>query len=277
MPAPALPDAVRWDMPRPVLALLACAACASHARPAALPLLEEMTWQEAERALGPDTIVVVPIGAASKEHGPHLRLANDWIMADYLRRRVAERARVVVAPIVGFSYYPAFVEYPGSIHLRLDTARDLIVDVVRSLARYGPRRFYALNTGVSTLRALAPAADALAADGIVLRYTDLGRALAPIEKEVAEQAGGTHADEIETSMMLYIAPETVDMARARKDYTTGASGALTRDPNGRGIYSPTGAWGDPTLATRAKGERITRALIDAIVADIEALRAAGVP
>src|SRR5262249_60200232 len=118
--------------------------------------LEEMTGEEAERALAPDTVVVVPIGAASKEHGPHLRLANDWILADALRRRLAARVPVVVAPIVGFSYYPAFVEYPGSVSLRLETARDLIVDVVRSLARHGPRRFYALNTRVSTVRALHP-------------------------------------------------------------------------------------------------------------------------
>src|SRR5262249_11644812 len=181
---------------RTVLAFFAGVAwaCGGAGPPrAASPLLEEMTWPEAERALGPDTIVVVPIGAASKEHGPHLRLANDWIMADFLRRRVAERTHVVVAPIVGFSYYPAFVEYPGSIHLRLETARALLVDIVRSLARYGPRRFYALNTGVSTLRALAPAAEALAADGILFRYTDLGRALGQIEKEVAKQPGGTHA------------------------------------------------------------------------------------
>jgi len=261
-------------MPRLVLLLL-CVGCAAPTRPPTL--LEEMTWQEAERALGPETIVVLPIGAASKEHGPHLRLANDWIMADYLRHQLGERTRVVIAPIVGFSYYPAFVEYPGSLSLRLETARDLLVDVVRSLARHGPRRFYALNTGVSTLRALAPAAEILAGEGILLTYTDLGRALAPVEKAVAEQAGGTHADEIETSMMLYIAPGTVDMARARKDYSAGGSGPLTRDPRGPGIYSPTGSWGDPTLATRAKGETVTRALVDALVADVEALRTAPLP
>jgi len=266
---------------RTVLALL-CAACSGARQPpreaprAVSPFLEEMTWQEAQRALGPETIVVVPIGAASKEHGPHLRLANDYIMADYLRRRVAERTAVVVAPIIGTSYYPAFVEYPGSINLRLETARDLVVDVVRSLARYGPRRFYALNTGISTLRALAPAADLLAAEGILFRYTDLRKALAPIEREVAEQPGGSHADEIETSIMLYIAPDTVDMARARKDFSPG-TGPLTRDPSGPGIYSPTGTWGDPTLATRAKGERITKALVEALLADIDALRRAPLP
>jgi creatinine amidohydrolase len=270
-------------MARPALfAMCFCAAsaCAAGGGPVARapsPFLERMTWQEAERVLGPDTVVVIPLGAAAKEHGPHLLLANDWLMADYLRRRVAERTRVVVTPIVGFSYYPAFVEYPGSIHLSLETARDLIVDIVRSLARHGARRFYVLNTGVSTLRALQPAARLLAGDGILLGYTDLGRALEPVAKEVSQQPGGTHADEIETSMMLYMAPETVDMSRARKDYTSGGSGPLTRDPNGPGIYSPTGSWGDPTLATRAKGERLTRALVDVIVADIEALRATPLP
>jgi creatinine amidohydrolase len=238
--------------------------------------LEDMSWPEAERALTADAIVVIPIGAASKEHGPHLRLANDWIMAEYLRRRLAERAAVVVAPTVGLSFYPAFVEYPGSISLRLETARDVLIDVVRSLARHGPRRFYALNTGISTLRALRPAAEALAADGIVLHYTDLSKALAPTEKQVAQQEGGTHADELETSMMLYIAPDTVDMPRAVKDYHTG-SGPLTRNPDGPGVYSPTGTWGDPTLATSAKGERLVNALVDALVADVAALRAAPLP
>lgn len=239
-------------------------------------LLEDMTWQEAERVLTRDAVVVIPIGAASKEHGPHLRLANDWILADYLRRRLAERVQVVVAPIVGASFYPAFVEYPGSISLRLETARDVLIDTVRSLARHGPRRFYALNTGVSTLRALRPAAEALAAEGISLGYTDLVKAMAPVEREVARQEGGTHADELETSMMLYIAPDAVDIARAVKDYRPG-DGPLTRNPDGPGVFSPTGSWGDPTLATRAKGERLVGALIDALVADVEALRAAPLP
>ena len=266
----------------PLLAWLLAAGCAGaepvREKPTMTPVafLEDMTWMEAERVLTRDAIVVIPIGASSKEHGPHLRLSNDWLMADDLRRRLAARSQVVTAPIVGLSFYPAFVEYPGSVSLRLETARDVIVEVVRSFARHGPRRFYALNTGISTLRALAPAAEALAADGILLHYTDLGKALAPIEKALAQQEGGTHADELETSMMLYIAPGSVDMARAVKDYRPGR-GPLTRDPNGPGVYSPTGSWGDPTLATRDKGARLVHALVDALVGDVERLRAAPLP
>src|SRR5579871_3407713 len=136
-------------------------------------LLEDLTWQEAEKVLKPETIVVIPIGAESKEHGPHLKLKNDWLMAEYLKQEVLKRAAVVVAPTVNYHYYPAFVEYPGSTTLRLETARDLMVDICRSLARYGPRRFYALNTGVSTIRALRLSSDVLAAEGIRFRFTDI--------------------------------------------------------------------------------------------------------
>src|SRR3954469_11107154 len=143
-------------------------------------LLENLTWPEAEKVLTPDAVVVLPLGAAAKEHGPHLKLKNDWIIAEYLKSRVVDRAKVVVAPTINYHYFPAFVEYPGSTHLRLETARDLVVDVCRSLARHGPRRFYVLNTGISTLAALIPAAETLAAEGVLLRYTDLRRATAAV-------------------------------------------------------------------------------------------------
>src|SRR5262249_16050702 len=156
----------------------------------------------------PETVVVIPLGASSKEHGPHLLLKNDWLLAEYFKGRVLELSDAVIAPTIGHSFYPAFVEYPGTISLRLDTAPHLIVDTCRSLAAFGARRFYVLNTGVSTVRPLGLAAPILAADGILLRFTDLKVALGPIEKEVGKQEGGSHADEIETSMMLYIAPET---------------------------------------------------------------------
>ena len=233
--------------------------------------LRDLTWLEAEAVLRPETIVVLPIGAAAKEHGPHLRLDNDERLADGYARLLAEVVDIVIAPTLTYHFYPAFAEYPGSTSLRLETARDLTIDVVRSLARHGPRRFYALNTGVSTIRALAPAAAELEKEGIVLRYTDLGATLGPIEREISEQAGGTHADEIETSIMLVLAPDRVDMTRAVTDYNEG-TGPLTRDPNGTGTYSPTGTWGDPTLATREKGRRIVEAFVRAVVADIEALR-----
>ncbi len=239
-------------------------------------LLESLTWIEAEAVLTPDTIVVIPIGAAAKEHGPHLTLENDFLIAEYHKRRMLESADVVIAPTVNYHYYPAFSEYPGSTSLRLETARDLIVDIVRGLSAFGPKRFYALNTGVSTNSALEPAAAMLREEGILLHYTDL-REFRALESEIREQEGGTHADEIETSMMLYIAPETVDMSKAVEDYDPRPLPGLTRDPNKASTYSATGIWGNPTLATLAKGEFVVEGMLRGHLLDIEKLRLADLP
>ena len=253
------------------------AAQSPEAHAHAAVLLETLSWDEAEKILTPETVVVIALGAGSKEHGRHLQLNNDFIMAEYLKKRVLDAApqNVVVAPTINYSFYPAFLEYPGSTSLSMDTARAMITDIVHSLAHYGPRHFYILNTGISTLRPLAQAATDLAKDGIVLRYTDLTKD-DPVEKRV-RQSGGTHADEIETSMMLYIAPETVRMKKAARDLNPNRPGGLTRDPQGKGTYSPTGAWGDPTLATREKGQAVVEALVATILKDIEELRQTALP
>ena len=240
-------------------------------------LLEDIPWQKAERVLTREAVVVIPLGAAAKEHGPHLLLKNDLLLAEYFKRRVLEAADVAVAPTLNYHYYPAFVEYPGSTTLRLETARDLTVDVAKSIARHGPRRFYVLNTGVSTVRALGPAAEELAKEGILMRFTNLKTALGEVEKGLLKQEGGTHADEGETSMMLVIAPETVDMSKAVKDYHGNRPGGLTRDPNGPGVYSPTGVWGDARLATKEKGQVLVDALVKAMLRDIEEVRTARLP
>jgi creatinine amidohydrolase len=259
-------------MKRLAIALVVVMAFQAHAQKTSGRgvLLEELSWDQAERVLTPDRVVVIALGAEAKEHGRHLRLNNDWLMAEYLKGRVLAAADVVVAPTINYSFYPAFVEYPGSTTLRLETARDVVVDIVRSLARYGPKKFYILNTGISTVQPLQAAHEALAKDGIEMRFTDLDR-FDDIEHKV-RTSGGTHADEIETSMMLYIAPESVDMKKAVRDLHEGKRGPLTRDPKKPGTYSPTGAWGDPTLATREKGKVIVEAEVEAILKEIEELR-----
>lgn len=242
----------------------------SHDKAAAI-LLENLTWDEAERVLTSDSIVVIPLGAESKEHGRHLQLNNDFLMAEYFKQRVLSVApqNVVGAPTINYSYYPAFLEYPGSTSLSMDTARAMFTDIIHSLAHYGPRRFYILNTGISTLKPLAQAAADLAKDGLLLRYTDLTKD-DPVEKKL-RRSGGTHADEIETSMMLYIAPQSVQMKKAARDLNPNQPGGLTRDPKGKGTYSPTGAWGDPTLATREKGQAVVESLVITILKDIDDL------
>ena len=233
--------------------------------------LSKLNWLDARKALSEDAIVLIPLGAAAKEHGPHLQLDNDRILAEYLARRVAEQEDVIVAPTLTYHFYPAFVAYAGSTSLRRETARDMVVDVVASLAAFGPRRFYVLNTGVSTVRALEPAAATLAERGVVMHFTRIDRAGNDAVRSVQEQEGGTHADEIETSMMLYIDPQCVDMAKAAKDYHPGI-GPLTPNAGESGVYSPTGIYGDATLATVEKGRIIVEATVADLIRDIATLR-----
>lgn len=234
--------------------------------------LEGLTWIEAEKALKQFEVVMIALGARTKEHGPHLLLKNDFIMAEYLKDRVTEDVSVAVLPTLQYGYYPAFLEYPGSVSLQAETFKNVIIDICRSMSGYGIKKFYILNTGVSTLRPLKSAADELAQEGIVLWYLNILEVDKKVPQQLLKQEGGTHADEGETSMMLYIAPETVDMSKAVKDFDSRPNRrGLTRNPEGEGHYSPTGIWGDPTLASKEKGKILVEAAVKEIIKQIKEL------
>lgn len=230
--------------------------------------LELINWIEAEQRFADNPVIVIPLGAAAKEHGPHLPLNNDALIADWLADEIMRRLPVVVAPLINASFYPAFVDYPGSISLRPETARDLILDTCNSLAGFGLSRFYVLNTGLSTLRPLAEVRQSLDA-AIRFSYLDLDAALQTLPANLLQQQYGSHADEHETSLMLHIAPQVVDMSRAVDDGAEG-EGRLTRT-RGRGTWSASGVFGQATLASAAKGKLIAEALLRQCIADIEDL------
>jgi acetamidase/formamidase/creatinine amidohydrolase/Fe(II)-dependent formamide hydrolase-like protein len=234
--------------------------------------LGDIPWTEAEKVLTPERIVVLPLGAGAKEHGPHLPLRNDEILAEYLARRVVEARPVAMLPTLTYGFYPAFLEYPGSVSLSAGTQRDVVAEICRSIARYGPRRFYVLNTGVSTARPLTASQELLAQEGVRMRFSDVRVVGKAAEDAVRQQERGTHADEIETSMVLYMEPAAVRMERAVADGLVDRPGPLTRDRSiASGHYSPSGVFGDATLATWQKGERVVEQTLADILAEIDAL------
>ena len=234
--------------------------------------IENLTWAEAEKALKGYDVALLAVGARTKEHGPHLPLKTDYVMAEYLKDRVAREIPVAVFPTLEYGYYPAFLEYPGSVSIGADAFKNTVIDIGLSIARHGPRKIYVLNTGISTLPPLAAAASELEKAGIIMRYLNLADVDRKLPAGLLRQEGGTHADEAETSMMLYIAPGLVDMSKAVKDFDPrpGRKG-LTRDPNGAGNFSPTGSWGDPTLATREKGRIIVESTVAEIIRQVREL------
>src|SRR5258708_39774820 len=99
--------------------------------------LEDLTWPEAKARFDAGAVVVMPIGAASKAHGPHLPLKTDALTARALGQGLIERLPGVAAPVLGFGFYPAFTSFAGSQHLSVDTFKTLVRELLGNLRRDG--------------------------------------------------------------------------------------------------------------------------------------------
>ena len=137
--------------------------------------LEDLTWPEAKARFEAGALVVVPVGAASKAHGPHLPLKTDALTARALAQKLIERLPVIAAPVVGFGFYPAFTSFAGSQHLSAATFKALLAELLGNLRSHGVRRIVLLNTGVSTEKPIDEVA-AGATDLLVLHMRGLGAA-----------------------------------------------------------------------------------------------------
>lgn len=242
--------------------------------------LQDLSWPEAKTRIDSGAVIIVPIGAAAKEHAHHLPLKTDYLLARELADRVRQQLPVVVAPIISFGYFPAFIRYPGSQHLRADTFIALLTDVLGKFVRDGAERLAVINTGVSTEAPVRIAVrDLYETTGVRVHVADI-RSLGRRSEQGLEQALGGHADEGETSMILAIEPDSVRMDAAATDYGKMLDAPATvfyqptvfsGDPNAGIDYSATGARGDPTLASAAKGERILATMTAQLVEGLRAL------
>jgi creatinine amidohydrolase/Fe(II)-dependent formamide hydrolase-like protein len=201
-------------------------------------------------------------------------MSTDYFVARALCDGVAKALPVLIAPVVDFGYYPAFRQYPGSQHLRADTFVSLLGDVLEGLVDQGAAHVAVVNTGVSTEGPVQIAVrDLLARKGVQVPVADIRRLGRSSARLLSQKLGG-HADEHETSLMLAIAPDRVDLTKAVPDYGNlleaptsvfAAPVEFRGDPASGTHYSKTGARGDPTLATREKGQAVLAEMIDELV------------
>lgn len=240
--------------------------------------LETLTWPEAREKIDAQWPVVVPIGAISKEHGGHLPLNTDYLVARDLASRIAEELPVIIAPVLTLGYYPAFVRYPGTQHLRPETFQAMLTDVFDKLVRDGVRHIAVVNTGVSTEAPLhIVVREFYERTGVRVLTADIA-SLGKNSRSLMQQKLGGHGDEAETSMILAIAPQAVRMHKAVVDYGHALGAPKTvfytptifdGDPASGPDYSVSGVRGDPTLATVEKGRAI---LADMAAELVEGLR-----
>lgn len=235
----------------------------------------KMNWQEVGRVFNNGTLVVIPIGAGCKEHGLHLPNNADQIQVEYFAAKLAEQSDILIMPTVTYNYYPVFVHYPGSASLSADVSAQTFVQMCEMWYQQGARSFYFLNYGVSTNTPLKEAQQILRTKNIEMRFTDLSlfeKMLRELpEDQRPKQEGGTHADEVETGIMLAINPSLVNMKLAQKDFDNQPGPFYPVKPavGTRGRYSPTGAWGDPTLATAERGKVFLEKMIEFLLDDIK--------
>lgn len=219
-------------------------------------------------------VAVLPMGAASKEHGYHLPNQTDYLTANALGNAAVLRLPVLLLPVFGYGYYPAFVDWPGSMSLSPTTYRRVVANIVECLAAAGIRKILLLDTGLST----RPVLEIVATDAfhnlgvsVALATTELGRAAA-LELFDGE---GTHANEDETALMLAVAPEQVDLSRAVPELRP-STVISRRDPfappafiQGGKMRSPSGVFGDPTKATAESGARYLQANVSDLIEFLE--------
>lgn len=227
---------------------------------------ETATWMACQAFLARHPHAILPLGA-TEQHGPHLPQNTDTLIAQALARRVAERSCGLVLPAMPVGYSWVWRDYPGSLTFSFDTFRAVIRDIAISLNRNGCRTLMLLSAhGANpqpvkyTIRELADEVDVRLVN---VFYPGLSEIMKDAESPVW-QPGNFHAEEFETSLMLYLHPELVAMDRAVKEYPP-HSLAYDLSTLPMGSLSTSGVFGDPTVATREKGERWFEACVANIV------------
>jgi creatinine amidohydrolase len=223
-----------------------------------------------------ETVVVVPVGAI-EQHGAHLPVGTDALIAERISRAVAERAdEALAAPALPYGYSPHHGGVPGTISLSSETYLGVVTDILGSLVDDGFERIVVVNghggnrsllkTAVSDFR------DDRGVSVAVLSYWDF------VEDELqslrdSPRGGVSHGGELESSLVLYLREELV--GDEREDFVRDdRDGYVRTDLFGSGaVYYPqhfdelteTGVSGHPSAASREKGERLFERSVEALV------------
>lgn len=237
--------------------------------------LAELTWEEAVTAYQTYSVALLPIGGGSKAHGSHLPLSTDLLIAQELADRVVQAAPILLLPALTYAYYPAFIDWVGSVSIESQHFADFVGDIIRSVHRHGIRKFVLLDWGLSTHPVLDTLSRNLHQELGVLVAVTLVRGLgSEVIPSILEQESGGHADEMETSAVLAIRPDLVQMDKAVKEIRTSLPGSvgangITKFNIGGKMKTPHGVNGDATLATVEKGEQILAAKAKDIISFVE--------
>ncbi|MBB2976918.1 creatinine amidohydrolase [Microbacterium endophyticum] len=220
-------------------------------------------------------VAVMPFGAL-EQHGPHLPLSTDTLQAEALAATIAERISGALIPAMPYGNTWSNDALPGTVSLSADTVTAVCSDIALSLERAGFDLLVVVNGDFGNRLPLHRAAEAAAARGgmpvLVLDYPGLAEIGDAVKETPWAAPGLCHAEEIETSLVLAIAPELVDRERYVAEYPQ-----LPADFGLRQMalapLSDSGVFGDPRPASAEKGNRILSHVVEESLHVIAAVRA----
>lgn len=214
---------------------------------------------------------ILPIGAV-EAHGPHLPLGTDNILAEQLAHKLAERTKSFVLPTLPYGQVWSLKNFPGSINVSNEALIRMLYDIGESLYHQGFRLYVMMNGHLGNAVALKEAARMLYKEYPALKvyyffYPGTKQVISEVRETPSSHASYFHACELETSYMLYLAEEYVDMSRAICDIPNiGMEADCTPTPWEE--FTSTAVLGDASIATRQKGERIIETTLEAMTAMI---------
>jgi mycofactocin system creatininase family protein len=217
--------------------------------------LSHMGWPEAAERSGRGAILLLPVGA-TEQHGPHLPLTTDTDLAVAVAERAAELdARAVVTPALAFGSSGEHADFAGTLSIGTLATEQVLVELARSASLHFTGLVMVCTHG-GNLEALQRAVRVLRSEG---RATEVW---------VPRWGGDLHAGRTETSLMLAVAPERVNMtAAAAGDRRPAADLMPLLRQHGVRAVSDNGVLGDPTGANAEEGER----LLDGAARDLSAV------
>lgn len=220
--------------------------------------LGNVNWQTAEKMIKEARAVIIPLGS-TEQHGHHMTLDTDNIVASYVSRRLAEKTGCVVVPTVQYGQVWSAKYFPSTFSIEERHYIDYVKDIVRALERNGARNIILFSGhwgNVAPIKILArELLDDEGYDNVYhMSYTNLAKNSEGIMESPLWNGSGFHAGEIETSILLAIAPETVDMSQAVCDYPEVPKGYSIR-PVHWDKFITTGIFGDASKAAKEKGEK----------------------
>ena len=243
--------------------------------------LGEMTNPQVEAFLTQHDTVIVPTGS-TEQHGPHGPLLTDVLVPTEVARRAAPRVGALVAPSINYALSYPHVGFTGVVHIRIPTFMALVEDLCVSFAAAGFRRIVFLNGHYDNTYAIAYACASVSERlpaGTVAFPINYWDGMTP--EEAAEFFGpttGLHANRGETSAILAINPDLVDMERANAemppfpDVTNPApvhTAFFFSAPGSVHRASESGTWGDAREATAEFGERYLEVVTNATVRGLD--------